>query len=222
MKNDEMLQNDVLEALQGEPLTATSEINVIVSHGIVTLTGKVDHFSKKFQAENTVRNLIGIKEVIDNIEVSINSWEQKNDIEITAELLSVFRWNWNTLNNTIKVNVINSWVTLSGELEWNYQREAAKKVASNLIGVKGVTNLITIKPNDGIELNKTALEHALKSHVALDVSDIIVAVSDCDVMLKGSVDTWYQKELAGRIAWKAPGVVTVTNELVIEEEQSDF
>ena len=222
MINDKMLQNDVLDALNGEPLTATSEINVMVSHGIVTLTGKVDHFSKKFQAENAVRNVIGVKEVIDTIDVSINSWEQKNDIEITAELLSVFRWNWNTLNNTIKVNVINSWVTLSGELEWNYQREAAKTVASNLIGVKGVTNLITIKPNEGIELNKRALEHALKSHVALDVSDIIVAVSDCDVMLKGSVDTWYQKELAGRIAWKAPGVVTVTNELVIEEEQSDF
>ena len=217
MINDKMLQNDVLDALNGEPLTATSEINVMVSHGIVTLTGKVDHFSKKFQAGNTVRNVIGVKEVIDTIDVSINSWEQKNDIEITAELLSVFRWNWNTLNNTIKVNVINSWVTLSGELEWNYQREAAKKVASNLIGVKGVTNLITIKPNEGIELNKRALEHALKSHVALDVSDIIVAVSDCDVTLKGSVDTWYQKELAGRIAWKAPGVVTVTNELVIEE-----
>ena len=217
MINDKMLQNDVLDALNGEPLTATSEINVMVSHGIVTLTGKVDHFSKKFQAGNTVRNVIGVKEVIDTIDVSINSWEQKNDIEITAELLSVFRWNWNTLNNTIKVNVINSWVTLSGELEWNYQREAAKTVASNLIGVKGVTNLITIKPNEGIELNKRALEHALKSHVALDVSDIIVAVSDCDVTLKGSVDTWYQKELAGRIAWKAPGVVTVTNELVIEE-----
>ena len=217
MINDKMLQNDVLDALNGEPLTATSEINVMVSHGIVTLTGKVDHFSKKFQAENAVRNVIGVKEVIDTIDVSINSWEQKNDIEITAELLSVFRWNWNTLNNTIKVNVINSWVTLSGELEWNYQREAAKTVASNLIGVKGVTNLITIKPNEGIELNKRALEHALKSHVALDVSDIIVAVSDFDVTLKGSVDTWYQKELAGRIAWKAPGVVTVTNELVIEE-----
>ena len=222
MKNDEMMQNDVLDALQAEPLTATSKINVMVSHGIVTLTGKVDHFSKKFQAEKTVRNVIGVKEVIDTIDVSINSWEQKNDIEITSELLSVFKWNWNTLNNTIKVNVINSWVTLSGELEWNYQREAAKKVASNLVGVRGVTNLITIKPNEGIELNKTALENALKSHVALDVSDIIVAVLDCDVTLKGSVDTWYQKELAGRIAWKAPGVVTVTNELVIEEELSDF
>ena len=217
MKNDEMMQNDVLDALQAEPLTATSKINVMVSHGIVTLTGKVDHFSKKFQAENTVRNVIGVKEVIDTIDVSINSWEQKNDIEITAEILSVFGWNWNTLNNTIKVNVINGWVTLSGELEWNYQREAAKTIASNLIGVKGVINLITIKPNEGIELNKRALEHALKSHVVLDVSDIIVVVSDCDVTLKGFVDTWYQKELAGRIAWKAPGVIKVTNELIIEE-----
>ena len=217
IKNEEMLKNDVLDALKGEPLTATSEINVMVSHGIVTLTGKVDHFSKKFQAENTVRNVTSVKEVINNIDVAMNSWEQMNDVEVTAELLSVFRWNWNTVNNTIKVNVINSWVTLSGELEWNYQREAAKKVASNLIGVRGVTNLITIKPHEGIELNKTALENALKSHVALDVSDIIVAVSDCDVTLKGTVDTWYQKELAGRIAWKAPGVVKVNNELEIEE-----
>lgn len=219
MKNDEMLQNDVMNALQREPLTATSEIIVTVSHGIVTLTGKVNHLSKKIQAEHAIRNVMGIKDVINSIDVSINSWEQKNDIEITSGLLTAFRWNWNTQNNVIKVDVNNGWVTLSGELAWNYQRDAAKTAATNLIGVKGVTNLITIKSDGGIEVNRSTLERALKSHTALDVTNIIVEISGGDITLKGAVDTWFQKELAGRIAWKAQGVVSVTNELVIEEEQ---
>lgn len=219
MKSDDMLQNDILDALQGEPLTATSKINVTVSHGKVTLTGKVDHFLKKFQAENAVRNVIGVKDVVDSIDVLTSSWEQKNDIEITSGLLNAFRWNWNTLNNVIKVDVINGWVTLSGELTWNYQRDAAKTAATNLIGVKGVTNLITIKSDGEIEVNKSTLERALKSHVALDVSNIMTEVLGHNVTLKGSVDTWYQKELAGRIAWKALGVVKVTNELVVNEEE---
>lgn len=222
MKSDEMLQNDVLTALQRESLTSTSKINVTVSNGIVTLTGKVDFFAKKFQAENTVRNQIGVKAVINSIDVTINSWGQKNDIEITTELLSAFSWNWNTLNNTIIVKVINGRVTLSGELEWNYQREAAKVIANNIIGVKEVTNLITIKSDDGIEVNKATLVRALESHVALDETNIIVDVLRCEVTLKGSVDTWCQKELAGRIAWKAPGVVKVLNELVVEEEQIKY
>ncbi|MEO5775663.1 MAG: BON domain-containing protein [Flavobacterium sp.] len=219
MKSDEMLQNDVLGVLQTEAFTAIPEINVTVCHGTVTLTGKVDNYSKKVQAENVVKNVAGIKDVVNEIDVMKRSWKQNNDIDITSGLLSAFSWNWNTLNNVVKVDVINGWVTLSGELAWNYQRDAAKTAATNLIGVKGVTNLITLKSDGRIEVNKSTLERALKNHMALDVTNITTEVSGCDVILKGSVDTWYQKELAGRIAWKAPGVIKVTNELIVDEGQ---
>jgi osmotically-inducible protein OsmY len=218
MKSDEMLQNDVSNALKWESLTAASEIEVTANNGVITLTGKVDHFAKKAEAENAVRHVTGVKAVIDRIDVTINSWELKNDIEITAEILNAFRWNWNTLNDSIKVKVFHGWVTLSGELEWNYQREAAKIAASNLIGVKGVANLITIRSDGKIAVHKATLERALKSHAALDATHIIVAVSGAVVTLKGSVDSWFQKELAGRIVWKTPGVVKVDNELLVEED----
>jgi len=216
MKCEEMLQMDVSNALKREPLKLFSGITATVSNGIVTLSAKVDCFSKKSEAENTVRKVAEEKAVIDKIEVMINSRAQKNDLEITAELLSAFRWNWNTLNDTTNVKVNNGWVTLSGELEWNYQREAAKTAASNLKGVKGVTNLITIQSDGSIEVHKATIERALKSHAALDGTNITVAISGPDVMLKGAVDSEYQKDLAGRIVWKAPGIITVYNELLVE------
>ncbi|MDI1255462.1 MAG: BON domain-containing protein [Flavobacterium sp.] len=218
MKSDEILQQDVTDALNWELLTAASAIKVSASNGVITLSGKVDHFAKKVQAETTVRNVAGVQSVVDNIDVTINTWEQKNDLEIKSELLNVFKWNWNTRNDTINVCVENGWVTLSGELEWNYQKEAAKTAASNLIGVKGVSNSIAIRSESDIEVQKESIERALKSHVAIDISNIKVAVSGHDLTLSGSVDSWFQKELAARIAWKAPGVFHVNNELLVEEE----
>ena len=218
MKSDEILQQDVCDAIKWELLTAASEINVSASDAIITLSGKVDHLGKKVQAETTARNVVGVKSVVDRIDVTINTWELKNDLEIKAELLNVFQWNWNTLNDSIKVSVVNGWVTLSGELEWNYQKEAAKTAASNLIGVKGVTNNISIRSESDIEVHKETIERALKSHISIDVSNIKVAVSGHDLTLSGSVDSWFQKELAARIAWKAPGVFHVNNELLVDEE----
>lgn len=218
MKTDENLQQDVSNALKWQPLTANCNISAIASSGVITITGTVDNYTKKTEAENSTMKVAGVKSVINKIDVAINSWEEKKDIEITAEILNAFRWNWNTLNDTIKVNVINGYVTLSGEVEWNYQKEAAKEAVTNLIGVKGVTNSITIKSQSETTINKGSLKQALQNHLALDSTDIEIEVSESNITLKGSVETWYQKELAGRIAWKAPGVINVENELMIEEE----
>ena len=218
MKTDEILQKDVSNALKWEPFIATCNIAAISNEGVITLMGVVDNYTKKTESENISRKVAGVKSVINKIDVIINSWEEKKDIEIAAEILTIFRWNWNTLNDTIKVKVINGWVILSGEVEWNYQKEAAKEAVTNLIGVKGVSNSITIKSQNDAKIDETNLKLALQNHLALDSKDIEVEVSDSNITLKGVVDSWYQKELAGRIAWKAPGVVNVHNELVIEEE----
>lgn len=216
MKTDEILQQDVSHALKWEPLIATCNIAVISNDGVITLTGIVNNYTKKTGAENITKKIAGVKSVINKIDVIINSWEEKKDIEITAKILNVFRWNWNTLNDTIKVKVINGWVTLSGEVEWNYQKEAAKDAITNLIGVKGVSNSITIKSQSDIKIDKTTLKLALQNHLALDSIDMEMEVSDSNITLKGTADSWCQKELAGRIAWKAPGVINVDNELLIE------
>lgn len=218
MKTDKMVQQDVWHALKWERAVAGCDILVISENGLITLTGIVDNYTQKTEAENIARKIVGVKSVVNKINVIINSWEEKNALEITAEILNLFRWNWNTLNDTIKVNVINGWVTLSGELEWNYQKEAAKEAVTNLIGVKGVTNNITIKLHNDIKIDKTTLSLALRNHLALDAKDIDILVLDSNITLIGTVDSWYQKEIAGRIAWKAPGVVNVDNELIIQEE----
>jgi osmotically-inducible protein OsmY len=219
MKTDEILQQDVRNALQWEPLLTTCNIKVSSNDGVVTLTGSVDNYTKKTEAENTSMKVAGVKSVINKIDITLNSWDEKKDIEITAEILDAFRWNWNTLNDTIKVKVINGNVTLSGEVEWNYQKEAATLAVTNLIGIKGVSNNITLKSQNDNIINKTTLKLALQNHLALDSIGIEIEISDSNITLKGTVDSWYQKELAGRIAWKALGVINVDNELVIEEEE---
>ncbi len=217
MKTDEILEKDITNSLKWESPIIDSNIIVISDDGVVTLTGVVDDFTKRTLAENSTRKITGVKSVINKIYVVIDSWDKKKDVEIAAEILTSFRWNWNTLNDTIKVRVLNGWVSLSGELEWNYQKEAAKEAVVNLIGVKGVSNYIDIKSQIDIEIKSTSLRLALENHYALDSRNIEIEVLDSKIILKGIVDSWSQKEIAGRIAWKTSGVINVINELLIEE-----
>ena len=218
MKTDLVLQKEVEDAILREPLLGATAISITTIGGIVRLSGNISSYAKKMETENIVKKVIGVQSIISDIEVLIRGWDQKNDKDITAEVLNAFRWNWNTLNDTINVEVENGWVTLSGTLEWNYQKEAAKIAVGNLIGVKGITNNIIITANRNIEVNKLTIERALWSHVDLDVTYIEVLVSGSNVTLKGNAESSYQKELAGRIAWKAPGVLKVDNELLVQYE----
>ena len=145
MKQDEDLQKEILDAIKWEPLLSTSHIEVMVYDGIVTLTGTVDSDQKKKETELVVKNVPGVKTIIERIDVYLNNFVVKTDNQIATEIVNSFRWNWEVPNNRIKVKSENSWVTLDGELEWNHQKEAANNFVSNLKGVTGVTNNITIK-----------------------------------------------------------------------------
>jgi len=216
MKTNEDLQKDVKNAIKWEPLLNAAEIGVTSKDGVVTLSGIVDSFSKKLEAESATKSVIGVKAVVEKIEIKFGSSWNKNDNEIAIEVLNAFKFNWEVPSDKVKVNVENGWVTLEGELEWNYQEEAAKKAISTLLGVKGVPNNITIKSDTRDAIEKDDIEYALERNSSTDDEGISVKVSGNKVILKGTVHSFYQRDEAERIAWNAPGVWNVDNQLVIE------
>lgn len=216
MKNNQELQKDVQNAIKFEPLLNAAEIGVIAKEGVITLTGTVNSYAKKMEAEDAAKNVTGVKAVVENIEVKFANNYEKSDNEIATEVLNALKSNWDVPDNKLKIKVENGHVTLEGELQWNYQKEAAKKSVSNLAGVKILSNNIGIKSNIHDEIEKRDIEQALVRNWSIDDKDIQVEVSGNRVTLNGTVHSFYQKDEAERIAWNAPGVWTVDNELFID------
>lgn len=220
MKTNEDLQKDVQNAIKWEPLLHAAEIGVTVKDGVVTLTGTVDSYAKKLEAEDAAKNVAGVKAVVEKIEIKSGNWGKTSDNEIATEVLNALKWDWQVPNDKVKVKVEDGWITLSGELSWNYQKDAAKKSVNNLTGVKGVTNNISIKSESHDAIEQKDVENALERNWSINANDIAVRVSGTKVTLTGTVSSWYQKEEAGRIAWKTPGIWSVENELEVEYDYS--
>lgn len=216
MKNNAELQKDVQDAIKWEPLLNAAEIGVTVKDGVVTLTGTVDSYSKKTEAEDAAKNVAGVTAVVEKIEIKYNTgWGKKDDNEIAVEVVNALKWNWRIPSADVKVKVEDGWVTLTGELQWNYQKEAAKDAVKNLLGVMGVANNITIKSGTQDQIEKRDIESALRRNCSIRDENITVRTSNHKATLTGTVDSWYQKNEAARMAWNAPGVWTVDNELVV-------
>lgn len=216
MKNNAELQKDVQNAIKWEPLLHAAEIGVTVHEGVVTLTGEVDSYTKKMEAENAAKKVIGVKALVENIEVKFpNSWT-KTDAEVAKEVLTALQGNNSVPNDKVSVKIEKGWVTLDGTLAWNYQREAAKTAVSHLIGVKGITTNITVQSDVHDRIEKEDVENALALNWSIDDSDITVSVSGTNVTLTGTVNSWYQKDEAGRIAWNTPGIWNVKNDLTVD------
>jgi osmotically-inducible protein OsmY len=216
MKTNQELQTDVQNAIKWEPLLNAAEIGVTAKDGVVSLTGVVDSYLKKLEAENAAKKVIGVKALVEKIEVKFPSAWSKTNAEIAHEVITALEANWSVPKDKVTVKVEDGWVTLEGELPWNYQKEAAKSAVHYLTGVKGVTNNIKIKSESHDLIEKHDVENAIGRSWAVDDSDIQVAVSGTTVTLSGTVDSWYQKEEAGRIAWNTPGIWHVKNELVVD------
>ena len=216
MKTNQDLQKDVQDALKWEPLLNAAEIGVTVKDGVITLTGTVDSYAKKLEAEDAAKNVAGVKVVAEEIVIKYGNTGSRTDTEIATEILNAWKWNWEVPADKIKAKVEHGWVTLDGELEWNYQRVAAKTAIKNIAGVLGVNNNIKIKSETHDLIEKQDIEFALQRNSSIDDLDIHVDVAGNNVTLKGSVNSYYAKDEAEQIAWNAPGVWTVDNELVIE------
>jgi len=218
MKTNEELQKNVIEAINWEPLLSSAEIGVMAHEGIVTLTGSVNNYAKKENAETAAKNVSGVKVVVEKIEVVLNEQTQKSDNEIAMEIINTFKWHWDIPNDRVQVKVEDGWVSLTGSLEWNYQKEEARKAVSVLIGVKGIINNIMIISLSRDRINKNDIEDAMKRNKIIQNAAITVKVVDNAVTLAGNVDSWFQKNEASRLAWKAPGVLEVKNNLHVDLE----
>lgn len=201
------MQKDVQDAIKWESLLNAAEIGVTVKDGVVTLKGIVESYPKKTEAKQAAKNVAGVKAAVEKIEIKFCSTvEKRNNSEIAQEIVTALKWNWCVSNDKIKVTVENGWITLDGELKYNYQRDAAKESVKDLLGVTGVSNNITIKSTSEEKAEKVDIEFTLRRNWAISDNEINVSVSGYKATLSGTVDSWYQKDEAGRIAYKVPGI----------------
>ncbi len=219
MKSNEELQKNVVAAINWEPHLQAAAIGVMVKDGVVTLTGSVNIYAKKAEAGLAAKNVAGVRTVFEDIKVVCNTKDTRTDAEIMTAVENAFKWHWDIPVEKVTVIVEDNWVLLNGELEWNYQKEAAKNAICNLIGIIGITNNITVKNSskDIIELKE--IEIAMQRNGSINNKDIAVHVFDNVVTLKGHVDSWHQKSEAERIAWNAPGVKQVQNDLHVDFDE---
>ena len=216
MKSNAELQQDVQDAIKWQPLLNAAEIGVTAKDGVVSLTGVVDNYAKKTEAEDAAKNVAGVTALVEKIEVRYPSSYSKTNAEIAAEVLTALKARWDVPSDKVKVKVEAGWITLTGEVGWNFQREAAKDAIKSMMGVIGVTNNIKIKSESMESVEKAGIESALKRNWAFYDDNIRVQVSGHRATLTGTVDSLYEKNEAARITWNAPGVWAVDNELVVD------
>ncbi len=220
MKTDAQLQRDVMNELQWEPTVHAAEIGVAVKDGVVTLSGDVDSYAKRWAAERAVKRVSGVKAVAEEIKVTLPGTYRRADEDIARAAANILAWDYWVPHDRVEVMVQNGRVTLSGDVDGYYQKAAAEDAVRHLIGVSGVTNSITIKPPvrtvKTLEV-KNKIEEALKrnARLLLNAEKIQVDISGNKVILRGSVGSWADHDEAEQAAWSAPGVSEVENKILV-------
>jgi osmotically-inducible protein OsmY len=212
---DISLKQSVLDALEFDPAVDAASIGVAVDGGVVTLTGHVPTYAEKLRAEELTMAIRGVKAIAEEIEVRPVGAHPTADDEIARRILDALRWNTSLPADAVKVKVQAGWVTLSGTVEWNFQRDAAARAIRDMAGVKGVTNLIMIAPKASPSDIRDRIEKALKRQAELDMQNIRVAVSDGSVTLEGKVHSLAERRVAEQAAWAAPGIREVRDRLSV-------
>lgn len=213
--NDTQLQRDVLNELEWEPSVHAAEIGVAVKEGVVTLSGMVGTYAEKLAAEKAAKRVRGVKAVAEDIAVRVRTGLERNDTEIASAAVVALGWDVEVPHEKLKIKVEDGWITLEGEVDWAFQRDAATRVVRYLMGVRGVTNLITIKPRIETATIKRRIGEAFKRNAELDANRIRVDAIGGRVALYGDVHSWQEHDEATHVAWSAPGVVIVENHIAV-------
>jgi osmotically-inducible protein OsmY len=215
MKTDVELRHDVLEELEWEPSVDAAEIGVTARDGIVTLAGAVKSYSEKMTAERVTKRVQGVKAIANDIEVRLPGTAERTDSDIARAAVDALRWKTLVPDDRIKILVNKGWVTLEGDLDWQYQKQAVFEAVHHLVGVKGVTNLIALNPRVSATEVKSRIEAAFRRSAELDAQKVRVEARDGKVTLRGDVPTWSERQKAERTAWSAPGVTQVENLIAV-------
>ena len=215
MKTDSQLQRDVLDELAWEPSVDAANIGVSANNGVVTLQGYVSSYAEKHAAEQAAKRVYGVKAVANDLEVKLPGSSKRSDTDIAAAAVNALKPNVLVPADSIKVTVSNGWVKLEGEVEWQFERDAAESAVRYLTGVTGVSNLIRVKPRVSATEIKNKIEEAVKRSAEMDARRISVETQDGKVILEGTVHSWVEREEAERAAWSAPGVRAVEDRIAV-------
>jgi osmotically-inducible protein OsmY len=211
MKTDSQLQQAVMAELEWEPAVQAARIGVEVKDNVVTLAGQTDSYAEKWNAERAALRVPGVRAMASELKVHLSGPSQRTDADIAGSVENVLDWTSSLPAGAIKVMVEGGWVTLSGDVDWQYQKQAAADSVCRLMGVIGVNDQLSVKPLVMVDAVKADIEAALQRSVIVDARDISVAVHGADVTLGGTVHNWADRETAKNSAWGSPGVRTVVD-----------
>lgn len=214
MSRDDQLQNAVLAELHWEPSITAAHIGVTAENGIVTLSGHVHSFRQKRAAEMATGRVKGVKAVAEEIEVRLPSEFKRDDVEIAGAAVNRLFWNEGTPRDAIKIKVEKGWLTLTGEVNFHFQKETAEREVRNLIGVTGVSNQITVKTYVDTAHISDDIQHALHRSW-YSPEQVHVTAQDGRIKLTGTVHSWQERRTAASTAWAARGAISVENDLIV-------
>ena len=215
MRSDSEIEKNVKAELEWDPDLDATDIAVSVKNGVVTLTGFVKSYTDRYEAEAAAKRVAGVVAVANDIEVRMPSVDERPDPDIAREAAAAIKSQLPISSENIKIIVKNGWVTLEGEVEWQYQRQTAENVVRRIKGVKGVSNTILLKPRAEPTEVKRKIQEALRRSAEVDANRIEVEARGGEVILKGTVRSWIEREEAERAAWAAPGVTKVEDRIVV-------
>jgi len=215
MRSDKEIEQDVKAELEWDPDLDASDIAVSVKNGVVTLAGFVKSYTGKYEAERAAKRVVGVTGVANDLEVRLPAVDERPDPDIARDAVAAVRSQLPISSENIKVIVKNGWVTLEGEAEWQYQRQTAENAVHRIKGVKGVSNTILLRPHIEPTEVKLKIQEALRRSAEVDASRITVEANGSEVILKGTVRSWIEREEAERAAWAAPGVTRVDDRIVV-------